>query len=167
MAEGALQLGHRNCEESPSILAVADCSGGGLRLPLEIAPWKYLSRSSNHTSQQIFLVLSQRKFSFYPFIIIRCPHRDLCSFHFIVAKRFTIPYHLRLWILPFICDVRRADDLVEEKINLLTPNHYCPSFSHLRSKMALAEDAATVLEDFVQNGTMSIPIWSPVVLSTS
>ena len=33
--------------------------------------------------------------------------------------------------------------------------------------MALAEDAATVLEDFVQNGTISVPIWSTVVLSTS
>ena len=33
--------------------------------------------------------------------------------------------------------------------------------------MALAEDAATVLEDFVQNGTISVPTWSTVVLSTS
>ena len=33
--------------------------------------------------------------------------------------------------------------------------------------MALAEDAATVLEDFVQNGTTSIPIYSTVVLSIS
>lgn len=33
--------------------------------------------------------------------------------------------------------------------------------------MALAEDAATVLEDFVQNGRISIPMYSILVLSIS